>query len=369
MDCGISVIIPVYNGEKYIKKCVESVINQTHQNIEIIILNDGSTDSTGFICTGLQEKDSRIRIVNKRNSGLGDTRNLGIQISINKYITFLDADDWLERNFIEEMIKAMREKDAKIAICDIHYYDNATGHKAISKLRISSPISDVSEDLSIINKARTFAWGKLYDKSLFHGDVLYPNWTFEDIPCTPVLIFQAKKIAYVPQALYNYRRNQINSLSCDVNNIDDIAKSLNLLCQRVQNIGAEQRLADEVKKIMLGQLRFALSRWGKNENLSVKASLQKINRFVDVYYRCAKKFEDILFMIEEDALLRKALLCIVVNKEQIIKEAEKADYCIRYRKSNELESNQWIEISPEYQMWNNEEMAKWEIAEKVMEKM
>ena len=101
----ISVIIPIYNVEKYLTKCIESVINQTYKNLEIILVNDGSTDNSKEIIDKYSSIDSRIKVINKKNGGLSDARNVGIELAKGEYITFLDSDDWIELNMYEKLYK------------------------------------------------------------------------------------------------------------------------------------------------------------------------------------------------------------------------------------------------------------------------
>ena len=96
----ISVIVPIYNGEKYLAECVYSIINQTYKNIEILLMNDGSTDSSLSLCENFAKEDNRIRVINKKNTGVSDTRNKGVEMSNGKYILFVDCDDYLEKNMV-----------------------------------------------------------------------------------------------------------------------------------------------------------------------------------------------------------------------------------------------------------------------------
>ena len=99
--CEISIIVPVYNVEKYLKKCVKSILNQTLDNYEVILVDDGSTDSSGDICERLQSEDNRIKVFHKKNGGLSDARNYGVRYSSGKYITFIDSDDYIRKDYLE----------------------------------------------------------------------------------------------------------------------------------------------------------------------------------------------------------------------------------------------------------------------------
>ena len=114
----ISVIIPVYNVEKYIRFCLDSVINQTYKNLEIIIVDDGTKDSSGEIAEEYARKDSRIKVVHKENGGLSDARNVGLDIATGKYIAFLDSDDVISLDFYEYLYRLIKENDYDIAECE-----------------------------------------------------------------------------------------------------------------------------------------------------------------------------------------------------------------------------------------------------------
>lgn len=119
MEELISVIVPVYNVEKYVEKCVESIINQTYKNIEIILVDDGSTDNSGKIIDNISLKDNRIKVIHKENGGLSDARNAGLDICNGKYIGFVDSDDSIHKKMYEILYKNIKEYSANISICRI----------------------------------------------------------------------------------------------------------------------------------------------------------------------------------------------------------------------------------------------------------
>ena len=121
----ITVIIPVYNVEKFLRTCLDSVINQTYQNLEIICVNDGSTDSSPEILKEYFEKDDRIIIINKENGGLSSARNAGLDAATGEYVAFLDSDDWISKNFCKELLKSIIKTHSDAAIAQTHYvYEN-----------------------------------------------------------------------------------------------------------------------------------------------------------------------------------------------------------------------------------------------------
>jgi len=252
----ISVVIPIYNAESYLDRCIASVIEQSYKNIDIILVNDGSTDGSAEKCREWEKKDNRIAYIYQENAGLGLARNTGVKAAKTEYISFLDADDWFEPAFVEKIINAMLDTKSDIGMCDIYYVNSATMLRECVKIRFDKTTVSSREDKSVITKSRLFAWGKIYKKSLF-ADIEYPKFTFEDI-ITPILIACSNQIAYVPEPLINYLRGRQGSLSNDSNNSGDIAKGLHLLHNRFKGLD----LYEEYKKIALGQFRFACRKWG-----------------------------------------------------------------------------------------------------------
>jgi len=258
-----SVVIPIYNAESYLDRCIASVIGQSYKDIDIILVDDGSTDGSAVICHEWGKKDKRIAYIYQENAGLGAARNTGIKAAKTEYITFLDADDWLESAFIEKIISAMLDTKSDIGMCDIYYVSSTTMLRDIVKIRFNKTLVSSSDDRSIITKSRLFAWGKIYKKSLFADfDIAYPHFTYEDI-ITPLLVACSNQVAYIPEPLINYLRGRQGSLSNDSKNIGDIAKGLHLLHKKFQELGIYEKYKLEYKKIALGQFRFACRKWGE----------------------------------------------------------------------------------------------------------
>ena len=120
MENLISVIIPVYNAEKFLNKCLDSVIGQTYKNLEIILVDDGSQDDSGKICDEYAQKDNRIKVIHKENGGDSSARNTGLKMATGKYITTIDSDDWIELNAYEDMLKVLLEKNVDIVRCGFY---------------------------------------------------------------------------------------------------------------------------------------------------------------------------------------------------------------------------------------------------------
>lgn len=177
----VSIIIPVYNGEKHIQKCLDKVLKQTYPNIEIIVLNDGSTDATQEILKEYKKKSGNIKIINKKNTGVSDTRNIGIKKAKGDFIIFLDSDDFLEDDAIDKMIKKTSDKDIDMLLFGFKVLGSKNRLNDTETLKKISSSQNVKEDLlkSIIstkNNIFGYIWRAMYSKRmLLTNDILFPN--------------------------------------------------------------------------------------------------------------------------------------------------------------------------------------------------
>lgn len=315
---GVTVIVPLYNEELLLNRCVESIVNQTYEKLEILLIDDGSTDNGSALCQKWVKKDARVQVVHKENEGLGPTRNLGIAMAKNDIIAFIDADDWLDERFVELLLNKMNQTDAELAVCDIFYWDSKKSERELSKIRFKRDVTDAKSEPSVMNRVRTFAWGKLWKKELFTDDLLFPAWTFEDIASIPLLAYKAKKIGYVNQGLYHYWRNQSDSLSAQGENISDIGKSLHLLWKRAAAYPLSDKQRLEIKKIMLAQVRMAYRKWHGNETYC--ESLKRLSNSLASYYPCFQDYEKMTFAKTGDVRFDKALGLVAYSEEQIIEK-------------------------------------------------
>lgn len=209
----VSVIIPAYNMELYIGDSVQSVIDQTYKNLEIIVIDDGSTDGTAEICEELGRNDGRIRVVHKENGGLSDARNYGLQISTGEYIAFLDADDGYYPRFIEFLYDALERTDSDIAMCDFIVTKDVHGN-LIEKLRYEEECmtgrkaSGRTTGSDGVALEYIVAWNKLYKKQLFDG-IAYPSrQNNEDEFITWKLLWKAKQVVYIHTFLHKYLQRE-----------------------------------------------------------------------------------------------------------------------------------------------------------------
>lgn len=202
----VSVIIPVYNVEPYLVRCLNSILDQTYTNIEIILVDDGSSDNSPKICEDFANKDERIAVIHKKNGGQAEARNLGIEVCKGDYISFVDSDDWIEPTYIEELLKTAQKADADIAICDlkrVYSYENEkftqkkcqqnyTPIEAIRRLFLKREVSFIGPVC------------KIYKRHLFNN-IRFPVGKFHEDEFFSYKIFNnATKIAYTSEILYYY---------------------------------------------------------------------------------------------------------------------------------------------------------------------
>ena len=211
----ITVIVPVYNVENYLNKCLDSLINQTYKNLEIIVINDGSTDNSGIICQEYAQKDNRIIYIEKENGGLSDARNVGLDKMTGSYVTFIDSDDWVEPDYVEVLYNKLIEYQADIAIGNYYsynedeamYYFRINGESYYEKLYDNISIF---ENLYDSKQMKSFslisAWGKLYKAKLF-DDIRFDKGKLgEDGYINQKLYLLVQKVIYINQGLYAYRQ-------------------------------------------------------------------------------------------------------------------------------------------------------------------
>lgn len=212
----ISVIVPIYNVEEYLKRCIESIVNQTFKNLEIILVDDGSTDASGEICDKYAEKDTRIKVIHKKNGGLSSARNAGIDVAQGKYIAFLDSDDWIESNLYEYLYSLMKKNSASMAECDfIKAYDEniKISYKGDIQERIYNNIEALQRLYGEAYIKTTVVWNKVYEKELFK-DIRFPEGKLhEDEFTTYKIIYKAKKVivSNIPMIYYRQREKSIMS--------------------------------------------------------------------------------------------------------------------------------------------------------------
>jgi len=200
----LSIIIPVYKVEPYLRKCLDSVVNQTCRDLEIILVDDGSPDNCGAICDEYAARDDRIKVIHQENKGLSAARNAGLKIAAGKYLGFVDSDDWIEAEMFEVLLRALQETGADISVCG--RYEEYKDHKVAycwPEIRTLDR-EEALEELLRNDKLQNLVWDKLYRRELFEGIWFPEGKTFEDMAVMHWLILRAKRVVCVPGILYHY---------------------------------------------------------------------------------------------------------------------------------------------------------------------
>ena len=214
----ITVVLPVYNVEKYLPECLDSVINQTMDDIEIICIDDGSTDNSFEVLKKYQNKDNRIRIFSFTNKGLGPARNRGIDRAHGEYVAFVDTDDWLELDFCEKIYESAKNTNSDIVLFNaVEEYETHQKDRIYFKEGIIENPKDFVFDFKwnssfVLNNYFT-AWSKLHrTKFLKENDIKFPSTIFEDIEFQVESFLKAKRISYNPSIFYHYRKENPKSI-------------------------------------------------------------------------------------------------------------------------------------------------------------
>ena len=205
----ISIIIPVYNEEIHLERCINSIINQTYKNMESILVNDGSTDQSGEICDKIAKNDKRIKVIHKKNSGVSDTRNMGINNANGKYITFIDSDDYIDNKMIEKLYINLKENESDISICGFKRINEKKQILYETKTKkINLNKREFLDELMIEKIFIGSLWGKLYKKEFFEKNKLDKKLRIaEDLDLLIRIGEESKKISVLGENLYYYYDN------------------------------------------------------------------------------------------------------------------------------------------------------------------
>lgn len=205
----ISIIVPIYNVEKYLCNCIESILNQSFSDFELILVDDGSPDNSGKICDEYALKDSRIKVIHKKNGGLSDARNVGAKNATTDYVVFVDADDTVKKNFCNDLITPCKKYKCDIvtSLVEEFVHDESTGNKYPKSEQIVSG-KDAFSMVLVSNKIEYYGVAKLIKKDLFLKHQFPVGKTYEDAFTIPKLLFDAQEVCVTTNQNYNYIRRE-----------------------------------------------------------------------------------------------------------------------------------------------------------------
>lgn len=240
----VSIIVPVYNVQEYIDRCVESLVKQTYENIEIILVNDGSTDNSLELLENWEKKDNRVVIVNKANGGLSDARNAGIKAAKGDYFFFIDSDDFVDITMCEKMMASLKEHDSDIVVCDMKYlYDDGEEKFASGGDFVCESVKENPSFITINNSA----CNKLYKRELFNDAQFPVGRYYEDLALIPSLLYKAKRVSKVNEPFYVYYQRKGSIAHSANKKIFHIYDAIKDDIDYVKNHGNEQDVIEELK--------------------------------------------------------------------------------------------------------------------------
>ncbi len=214
----VSVVVPIYNVEKYLQKCLTSIRSQTYKNLEILLINDGTQDNSLAICNENAKEDDRIKVISQKNGGLSKARNTGLKKASGEYICFIDSDDFVDEHYVEYMLKNIIENNSDICACDFYYINENEDTWSKNIVKNKQEFTNIEAICDILSEKQTtevMAWNKLYKRSLFiDNDITFPvGKLHEDNFTTYKLYYFSKKVTLVNDKLYYYlqRNNSIMS--------------------------------------------------------------------------------------------------------------------------------------------------------------
>lgn len=201
----ISVIVPVYNVKPYLEKCVASIVNQTYKNLEIILVDDGSTDGSGLLCDQFAQKDKRIKVIHKKNGGLSDARNAGMEVSTGDFIAFVDSDDWLDIDMYEILLSNIRKTNSDVAKCRCRrVFEKHIVDEGEDKIDVLSDKTQVIKKIFLDGSFGFSVWNALFKREVFSNIIFPVRFTSEDIYIVLNWIEASKKVCFDGRSKYNY---------------------------------------------------------------------------------------------------------------------------------------------------------------------
>lgn len=324
----VSVIVPAYNAEKYIGDCLDSILGQTLKEIEIIIINDGSFDHTNDIISEYEKQYPKIiKIVTKDNEGQGKARNIGIDLAIGEFITFVDADDKIAPIMLEKMYKMAKEQQAEVVICD---YNEIIETKKILKKAIPVKTKDLKRDY-IISVAGPC--NKLIKTNLLKQNQLYflETGIYEDIAMIPLLGIYANKISYLEEAYYDYYIRQGSTMRQDTfnNKLLSIYDVLETLAKGFKKSGQLEKYQEELEFIYIKHLLYA----GTGRFLEYKKGRKEIFKIVQIMKEQYPNWKNNKYYKKQDKIFKLNCRIFYTNQLWIIILFQKLKNCIKRGKT------------------------------------
>lgn len=282
----ISVIIPVYNVEKYIEQCLDSIVNQTYQNLEIIIVNDGSNDNSLEIINRYSQNDRRIKIINLENKGVSFARNIGIKNSEGNYISFVDSDDYLNLNTYEKLVENLDGED--LIIFNYGRFENSTGEIIKEKYVSDDEMQELPEEKRYLySKINHSCWNKLYKTEyLKRNEFKFFEILYEDVFFNLEVIYSTNNIKILNEAFYKYRVNRKDSIMGNRNNNDLNYIQRQVLAYKTNFENINKLIEKNKNNYSAGKLVYILSeRENWRAKLERNLNFEEIDKYLREYFK------------------------------------------------------------------------------------
>lgn len=315
----VSIIVPIFNVEKYLRKCIDSIINQTYDNLEIILVDDGSPDQSGKICDEYAAKDRRIKVIHKENEGVSEARNIGIKLSSGEFILFVDSDDYIEAHTIEIMIAIAKQRKADIVMADIIFVDEFD-----QEIKESEKNKTKDEEKKFIEYTKDQAidrfvrddwgpWNKLYRASI-HKNIYFPKGKIhEDEAIMFQILDNCNKMIKINNKLYYYRKrmNSTTSAGYSLKKMDWLeAWEENVLFLEKNYPQVENKAIDKLVMVALYNLDNLLKRNDNDDKIYIQEIISILNRYIkkilfNPYVNIRKKMRVLLIVKGKEKIYRK----------------------------------------------------------------
>ena len=323
-DAVISIIVPVYNTEKYLKRCIESLLKQTYLNLEIILVNNGSTDNSGEICEYFKKANNHIHVIHIRHSCISKARNTGIEYATGKYIGFVDSDDWIEQNMYEVLYRAIVLHQAQLAVCG--FYKNAEQYEIAMENAVPiNQISESSEELLryafIRDRHRAYCgyvWNKLFDANTVRETKFDENIKIcEDVEFFSRYALKVDKAVYADNPLYHYwQREDSISHAFDYDKRVTILQAYSKIIRLLEDSSISMQTIDFLKRFYTYHASIILVRLCQSKEYVDLKFIKKENRRYMKEYICSNR--KYIFYLARYALLlicpRTAVFFKIINQ-------------------------------------------------------
>lgn len=278
----ISVIVPIYKVERFLPRCVDSILNQTFSDFELILVDDGSPDRCGEICDQYAQIESRIRVIHKENGGLSDARNAGLAVAQGDFISFVDSDDWLAPQYLEKLLNGLHEADADICECEVYRTSGESCGESAPSPHIVFDTVHALEHLIQDRQLHQYVWNKLYRRETIGCISFVKGKTNEDEFWTYQVFGQAKRVVKISDVLYNYyqRPDSIMGAGYNIKRLDALEAKIQrqqYLEHRFPELRTEAKISLYFSCVYAGQM--ALKYIPKQELQTAK---ERINQYVDL---------------------------------------------------------------------------------------